>query len=100
MKQNKTEEHIHHHWNIDELLKFLIVLVIVLTILGWVGSTIREPSVVYGKCVSSCSKGVSTNSFIDQIRGYPPISNDYGFNRNLCIRSCNKMYIELKSSSQ
>ncbi len=110
MQRKIIEKHTHNHWDFDRIIIISLVFLLVIIMLGWVGASLREPGVVYGKCVNSCSEKHFSGIQIGQDRPVPVILSSTGknsfasyrlpyvkeFDRTNCIQSCNIMYIKLK----
>ena len=96
-KVGKPTNHHYHHYNFDglwgEMFKWVIVLIIVLSLTTAFENEINRDRIIYGKCVSACSEKhfwgleVGIDGWGER---YYPVQE---FDRTDCILSCNELYL-------
>lgn len=86
--------HDHHNWGkcIELLFYWLLALILLTTVLGWVTYTLIEDQTVHSNCVDACSK----KGFLGTELG---LDGDLGckvneYDRTECVKSCNNMYLQ------
>ncbi len=110
-KQVEPIHHYYYNWNksVNQIFFWLIMLLVVTNVMGWVTTTVKVNELVYNSCVDGCSKkyfkdyeiGKSfssettiTNPNSNRLRVYKPTIQE--FDRTNCMANCNIMLLELR----